>query len=108
MSESHRSEVAAFRERQALEEEAMRLGMYGFAMTASHQTITARMQLGAERILSLINAGKDEEAQALMNTEYWRAEVETKTEKGEKEAIVSQVKEEAERNEIEEEKGDNK
>jgi hypothetical protein len=35
-----------------------------------------------------------------MNTEYWRAEVETETEKGEKEAIISQVKEE--------EKGDNK
>jgi hypothetical protein len=76
MSESHGSEVAAFRERQALEEEAARFGMYGFASSASHQMITARMQLGAERILSLINEGKHEEAQALMNTEYWSAEAE--------------------------------
>lgn len=106
MSDSHRSEVAAFRERQALEEEAMRLGMYGFAMTASHQMITARMQLGAEHILSLINEGKHEEAQALMNTEYWRAEAET--EKGEREVVLPQKNEEAGRNEIEEEKGDSK
>ncbi len=104
MSDSHRSEVAAFRERQALEEEAMRLGMYGFAMTASHQMITARMQLGAERILSLINEGKDEEAQALMNTEYWRAEAETGN--NEKETVMQQGKEEVLPNGIEEEKGD--
>ena len=44
MSDVHRSEVAAFRERQALEEEAARQALYGFASTASHQMITARMQ----------------------------------------------------------------
>ncbi|HEU0004234.1 MAG TPA: hypothetical protein VFQ36_25240 [Ktedonobacteraceae bacterium] len=76
MSDAHRSEVAAFRERQALEEEAARQALYGFAGTASHQMITARMQRGAERILSLINEGRHDEAQALMNTEYWQAESE--------------------------------
>lgn len=76
MPDTHRSEVAAFREQQTLEEEVARLALYGFAMTASHQMITARMQIGAERILSLINEGKHEEAQALMNTEYWHAESE--------------------------------
>lgn len=101
MSESHRSEVAAFRERQALEEEAMRLGVYGFAMTASHQMVTARMQVGAERILSLIKAGKDEEAQALMNTEYWSAEREVAPGNNEKETAIQQSNEEMESGEIE-------
>jgi hypothetical protein len=76
MPDVHRSEVAAFRERQALEEEAARLALFGLASVASHQMITARMQRGAERILALIDEGKHEEAQALMNTEYWQAEVE--------------------------------
>ncbi|HEU0001888.1 MAG TPA: hypothetical protein VFQ36_13390 [Ktedonobacteraceae bacterium] len=76
MSDTHRSEVAAFRERQALEEEAARQALYGFAGTASHQMITARMQRGAERILFLVKEGKHDEAQALMNTEYWQTESE--------------------------------
>lgn len=76
MPDVQRSEVAAFRERQALEEESARLALFGFASVASHQMITARMQRGAERILSLIDEGKHEEAQALMNTEYWREEAE--------------------------------
>lgn len=97
MSESYRSEVAAFRERQALEEEAVRLAMYGFAMTASHQMITARMQVGAERILSLINAGKDEEAQALMNTEYWSVAAETVPGNSKKETAIQQGNEDIER-----------
>ena len=83
MPDSHRSEVAAFREQQTLEEEAARLALYGFAMTASHQMITARMQIGAERILSLINEGKHEEAQALMNTEYWHSESEPESNENE-------------------------
>lgn len=76
MPDSQGSEVAAFRERQALEEESARLALYGFASVASHQMITARMQRGAERILALIDEGKHEEAQALMNTEYWQEETE--------------------------------
>ena len=77
-----RSEVAAFRERQALEEESARWALFGFASIASHQMITVRMQRGAERILSLIDEGKHEEAQALMNTEYWQEEAEPGSSKG--------------------------
>lgn len=66
-----KSEVARFRKRQALEEEAMRLGMYGFAEVARHERINARMTRGAERVLGLIAEGKHEEAQAMMNKENW-------------------------------------
>ena len=69
-----KSEVARFRRRQALEEEAARRGMYGFAEVARHDCITARMMLGAERVLGLIAEGKHEEAQVMMNTENWGVE----------------------------------
>ena len=70
------SEVAYFRQRQASEEEAARQGLYGLAVVASHEIITARMELGAERILRLITEGKHDEAVALMNTETWGVEAE--------------------------------
>ncbi len=70
------SEVAYFRQRQASEEEAARRGLYGLAVVASHEIITARMERGAERILRLITEGKHDEAVALMNTESWGVEVE--------------------------------
>ena len=69
-----KSEVARFRQRQALEEEAARRGMYGFAQVGRHDAIMARMTRSGERILGLIAEGKHEEAQALMNTENWGAE----------------------------------
>ena len=72
MSDLHKSEVARFRELQALEEEAARLAFSGFAITARHDIINARMQRGGERILQLVaEEGKHEEAQALMNTDNW-------------------------------------
>ena len=71
MSDLHKSEVARFRELQALEEESMRMAFSGLAITARHDIITARMQRGGERILQLIEEGKHEEAQALMNTDNW-------------------------------------
>ena len=71
MSDLHKSEIARFREQQALEEEAMRLGFSGFAITARHDFIAARMQRGGERILQLIAEGKHDEAQVLMNSENW-------------------------------------
>ena len=74
MSETNRSELARFRERQALEEESARQALTGFAITARHDFITARTQRGAERILRLIEEGKHGEAQALMNTENWGVE----------------------------------
>jgi hypothetical protein len=66
-----KSEVARFRQQQALEEEAARLGFYGFAEVARHDRIVARMETGGRRILRLIEEGKHEEALALMNTKHW-------------------------------------
>ena len=69
-----RSEIANFRERQALEEQAAHLALYGYAAVAKHERIAARMKIGGERIVQLIKEGKHEEAQALMNTENWGVE----------------------------------
>ena len=74
MSDLHKSAVARFREQQALEEEAARLALSGFAITARHDFIVARMQRGGERILQLIEEGKHDEAQVLMNSENWGVE----------------------------------
>jgi hypothetical protein len=65
------SKVAKFRQEQALQEEAARQGLYGLAIVASHETITARMVIGAERILKLFQEGKQEEAVTLMSTTEW-------------------------------------
>ncbi len=70
------SEVARFRQEQALRDEAAQRGLSGLAIVASHEIITARMERGAERILQLIKEGKHEEAQALMEAEAWGAEQE--------------------------------
>src|SRR6266481_9350795 len=72
----NKSEIACLLQRIELEEEAARRGLYGFAVVASHEIITARMELGAERILRLITEGRHDEAIALMNTETWGVEVE--------------------------------
>ena len=52
------SEVAYFRQQQALRDEAAQRGLSGFAISATHESITARMQTGAERVLRLIEEGK--------------------------------------------------
>ncbi len=72
----NKSEIACLLQRIELEEEAAQRGLYGFAVIASHEIITARMERGAERILRLITEGKHDEAVALMNTETWGVEVE--------------------------------
>jgi hypothetical protein len=69
-----KSDIARFRDQQALEEESARLALTGYAITARHDFITARMQRGAERILQLVEQGKHEEAQALMNSDNWSVE----------------------------------
>ena len=69
------SEVARLREHLALEEQASRLGLYGPAIVANHASTTARMQQGAERIVGLLRQGKCEEADAILNSEYWEGEV---------------------------------
>ena len=66
-----KSEVARFRQQQALEEEAARMALYGYAEVARHDRIIARMEIGGRRILQLIEEGKHEEALVLMNTENW-------------------------------------
>ena len=71
---TEKSEVAQFRRQQALEEEAARLALSGFAVTARHNFITARMQRGGEHILRLIEQGKHEEALILMNSDNWDVE----------------------------------
>ncbi len=65
------SEVATFREQQALQEQAAQQGLYGLAIVANHESITARMEIGAERILKLMQEGKQEEAVSLMSTKEW-------------------------------------
>ena len=66
------SEVAQFRQQQTSREEAALLGLRGLASGVSrHDFIEARMERGAERILWLLQEGKDEEAQYLMNTRAW-------------------------------------
>jgi hypothetical protein len=69
-----KSEVATFREQQALQEQAARRGLYGLAMVASHEAITVRMERGAQRIVRLFEEGKPQEAIALMETRAWGLE----------------------------------
>ncbi|MGH2497531.1 MAG: hypothetical protein ACRDIV_22755 [Ktedonobacteraceae bacterium] len=74
------SEVARIMRQIDLELEAAQRGMHGFASTARHDFINARMQRGGERILQLIDEGKHEEAQALMNADNWGVQEEKKDE----------------------------
>ena len=69
-----KSEVAAFKEQQALQEQAAQQGLYGLAAVASHAAITARMQRGAQRIVRLFEEGKPQEALALMESSAWGLE----------------------------------
>ena len=63
------SEVAAFRQQQAAQEEAARQGLSGLASGYSrHAFIEARMDRAAGHILQLLADGKHEEAMALMQT----------------------------------------
>jgi len=65
------SEVARVTHHIDLEREAAGRGLHGFAITTRHDFINARMQRDGERILHLIEQGRHEEAQALMNTDNW-------------------------------------
>jgi hypothetical protein len=74
------SEVARIMRQIDLELEAAQRGLHGFAATARHDFITARMQRGGEHILRLIEVGKHEEAQALMNADNWEIQGQEKDE----------------------------
>ena len=71
----NKSEVARLREQIDLEKQASRWGLYGPAVVANHASNTVRMQQGAERILGLLQQGKLEEADALLNSEFWEGKV---------------------------------
>ena len=75
------SEVARLMRQIDLEQEAAGRGMYGSAITTRHDFINSRMQRSGERILQLIDEGKHEEAQALMNTDNWGIDGKQKTKK---------------------------
>ncbi len=65
------SEVTEFRKQQALQEQAAYQGLYGLAMVARHETITARMERGSDQLFKLFEEGKQDEAIALCSTETW-------------------------------------
>ena len=71
---THRSEITAFREQQALLDQAARHGLSGLATVASHESSTARLEIGADRILELIKAGKHKEAIELLSATAWGVE----------------------------------
>ena len=71
------SEIARFREQQALQEAAARQALYGPAITASHAFITARMEKAADRLLRLLEEGKHAEVQAIMESPAWALEGES-------------------------------
>lgn len=68
------SEITLFRERQAQEEAAARLGLAGPAIVSRHDFIEARAERGAESILRMIAQGKLEEAAAKMDLPDWGLE----------------------------------
>lgn len=74
------SEVARVMRQIDLELEAAQRGLSGFASTARHNFINARMQRGGDRILRLIDEGRHEEVQALMNADNWEIEEREKDE----------------------------
>jgi hypothetical protein len=63
------STIAHLRQQITNEQEAAQQGLYGLAMVASHQAITARMERAVLYIEALYAAGKEQEAQALLFSE---------------------------------------
>ena len=68
------SQVAQFRASQSFQEQSSRMGQQGYALTTRHDVIVARAQQGADRILQLLEEGKQEQAHALWNTPTWGIE----------------------------------
>ena len=68
------SEIAQFRQDQTLREQAAQKGLSGFAVVASHEMITARMEHAAERLLHLMQEGKHDEVMMLMAKPTWGLE----------------------------------
>jgi hypothetical protein len=68
------SEIAYFRKQQALSEEAVQLGLNGYAEVARHERIIARMEQGPKPALKLLDEGRLEEAVAMMECDAWGME----------------------------------
>ncbi|HZO71267.1 MAG TPA: hypothetical protein VFB60_03630 [Ktedonobacteraceae bacterium] len=68
------SEIARFREQQALQEQAAYQGLYGVAAVARHAIITARMERSAQYLLKLLEEGKHGEVIRLMEMPTWGLE----------------------------------
>jgi hypothetical protein len=68
------SKVARFRQEQILQEQAASQGLYGPAALACHESIIARMDRGAQRLLQMLQEGKHEEVAFLMETTSWALE----------------------------------
>lgn len=68
------SEIARFRQNQALQEQAAQQALYGLASVATHASINVRVQRGAEYLLTLLEAEKYEEVIQLMETKTWGIE----------------------------------
>ncbi len=70
----HVSTIAKFRQEQVLQEQAAQQALHGLASVANHTSINARMQRGADYLLTLLEAGKHEEVIQLMETKTWGLE----------------------------------
>lgn len=68
------SHVAQFRASQSSQEQSARMGLQGYALITRYDVIMARAQRGAERILQLLEEGKQEQAYALWNMPTWGIE----------------------------------
>ena len=77
-----KSEVARAMRQIDLELEAADRALHGYAITARHDFINARMQRSGEYLLQLIDQGRHEEAQALMNRDDWGADQEQRVKQG--------------------------
>ena len=74
-----KSEVAHAIRQIDLERGAAERALHGFAITARHDFINARVQCQGEYLLRLIDEGRHQEALALMNTDDWGAERQQQT-----------------------------
>ena len=70
---NHKSEVAQFRQQQALREQSAQQALTGFAVVANHESINARMEREGCYMLRLIREGREQEVLALLETHAWGA-----------------------------------
>ena len=66
------SEVARFREQQALQEEAAKRSLHGYTIVSSHDMIDSRMEREAGKIVKLFQEGHIIEALAIMESPNWK------------------------------------